>query len=87
MTKFENFAKDHKIKTEKQSTKLKSLNEKMDFFIFRNTKEISMGCVEFINNTFFHFLDTVKVRLQAKNLVEDTSLFFKNRVTDKRKIL
>jgi hypothetical protein len=31
----------------------------------------------------FHFIDTVKVRAQARNLTHDVSLYFKNGVRDK----
>jgi len=85
MSKFENFIKDNKEKRSKESKK-KSLSMNMDLFFFRNMKQLSMGTVEMINNSVFHGLDTLKVRLQAKCLTEDVSLFYKNKVEFKRTI-
>jgi hypothetical protein len=86
MSKFENFIKDNKEKRSKESKK-KSLSMNMELFFFRNMKQLSMGTVEMINNTLFHGLDTLKVRLQAKCLTEDVSLFYKNKVEFNRTIL
>ena len=84
MDKFENFVKDREIISKKERRN-KSLSDNLDLFVFRNIKQLSMGTVEFINNTVFHGLDTLKVRLQAKNMFDDTSLFYKNKVQLKRK--
>lgn len=35
------------------------------------------------HNTFFHFIETIKVRGMARNLVEDVSLYFGNKVQTK----
>jgi hypothetical protein len=83
MSKFEEFKKD-KIKSVVKSAKKKDMAENMDMFVYRNIKEISMGIVELINNTLYHGFDTLKVRLQAKCKIHDTSCFFKNKVDKKR---
>jgi hypothetical protein len=82
--KFESFLKD-KEKTTQKLKKQKNFSENMDLFIFKNVKQLSMGLVEFTNNTLFHGLDTLKVRVQAKCMVEDVALFYKNKVQLKRK--
>ncbi len=84
MSKFENFIKDNEQKRSKGSRN-KTLSMNMDFFIFRNIKQLSMGIVELVNNSLFHGLDTLKVRLQSKCLTDDVSLFYKNKVELKRK--
>jgi len=82
--KFESFIKD-KEKTTLKIKKQKNFSENMDLFIFKNVRQLSMGLVELINNTAFHGLDTLKVRIQAKCMVEDVALFYKNKVQHKRK--
>jgi hypothetical protein len=84
MNKFDNFIKDNPLKQSKDSRR-HTLGMNMEFFFFRNIKQLSMGVVELINNTVFHGLDTLKVRLQAKCLTEDVSQFYKNKVEFKRK--
>lgn len=81
--KFQQFLKD-KQKTI-NSSKNSDFSDKLDSFIFRNIKALSMGLVETFNNTIFHFFDTVKVRLQAKSMIDDVSLFHKNKVIKKSK--
>jgi hypothetical protein len=84
MDKFDSFVKDHKKIATREKAKGK-LHENFDLFFFRNSKQMSMGIVELLNNTVFHGLDTLKVRLQAKSLIEDVSHFYKNKVQHKRK--
>lgn len=79
--KFDNFKNDQN-KYSKEKTN--SLNDKLENIIFRNVKGFSMGIIETFNNSIFHFLDTLKVRIQSKSIAEDVSLFYKNRVMDKR---
>ena len=50
-----------------------NLNDKMESFVFKNMKAISLATVELMNNVLFHYLDTIKVRLQAKAIKDDTS--------------
>ena len=83
MSKFEEFKKD-RIKVYTKDKRQQNLNENMDLFVFRNIKRLCMGSVELINNTLFHGLDTLKVRVQAKCKLHDISLFFKNKVETKR---
>ena len=85
MNKFDIFIKDNPLK-ESRERRHHTLGMNMDFFIFRNIKQLSMGVVELVNNTVFHGLDTLKVRLQAKCLTEDISQFYRNKVEFKRKI-
>jgi hypothetical protein len=83
MSKFEKFAHEHaKIRPRNKDM----LETRMDSFVMKNVKQISLGSVEFLNNTLFHFLDTIKVRIQAKCIADDVSLYFRNQVTKKRKI-
>jgi hypothetical protein len=81
--KFLNFEND--IKNTKDPLKRRA-NDKLEDIIFRYTKEVSMGVIELMNNTVFHFLDTLKVRLQAKNIKEDIALFNRNRVDNRRNV-
>jgi hypothetical protein len=82
--KFLNFENDKKNMKESLKTRL---GYKLEDIVFRYTKEVSMGVIELLNNTVFHFLDTLKVRLQAKNIKEDIALFTRNRVDQRRSIL
>jgi hypothetical protein len=81
--KFEAYIRDKEKSSLKTRTK-KKISQNMDLFIYKNTKQFSMGIVELINNTIFHGLDTLKVRLQAKCMTEDVSQFYKNKVQNKR---
>lgn len=82
MNKFDSFVKDNqRLVKNRKST----LSDNMEAFLFRNTKQVSMGLVELLNNTVFHGLDTLKVRLQAKCIKEDVAHFYKNKVQNKRK--
>ncbi len=83
MNKFENFKKD-RTGQQTNERRQKDMIVNMDLFFYRNIKLISRGIVEFINNTVFHGLDTLKVRLQAKCLTDDVSMFYKNKVEFKR---
>jgi len=82
--KFDSFVKDHN-QTFQTTKRIRNLQDNFDSFFFRNSKQISMGIVELLNNTFFHGLDTLKVRLQAKSIIEDVSHYHKNKVEYKRK--
>jgi hypothetical protein len=45
----------------------------------RYTREIAYMAMESTHNTFFHMIETVKVRAQARNIVTgDISHYFKN---------
>jgi hypothetical protein len=81
--KFLNFEND---KFNKKEPLRKRIKDKFEDIVFRYTKEVSLGVIEMLNNTVFHFLDTLKVRLQAKNLKEDIALFTRNRVDKRRSI-
>jgi hypothetical protein len=51
----------------------------LNSFIARNTKSIAYISTETLHNTIFHFIETVKVRGQARNLKSgDVSHYFKN---------
>jgi hypothetical protein len=80
--KFQNYEND--IRNKKDPLRQR-INDRIEDTMFRFTKEVSMGSVELLNNTLFHFLDTLKVRLQAKNIKEDIALFSRNRVDQKSK--
>jgi hypothetical protein len=50
-------------------------------FVERHFKSLAYISVESTHNIFFHFVDTVKVRAQARNLKSgDISHYFKNKV-------
>ena len=56
----------------------------MNSFVERHFKAMAFCAVETTHNTFFHFIDTVKVRGQARNVVSgDISHYFKNKVQEK----
>ena len=56
----------------------------MNSFAERHYKALTYLAVETSHNTFFHFIETVKVRGQARNLVSgDISHYFKNQVEKK----
>lgn len=42
-------------------------------FYMRYAKELSFCSLEMFHNTFFHFIETIKVRGMARNLIEDVS--------------
>ena len=84
-SKFELFKKDELHKKNSLIKKNYYYHEKLDNFFMVNHKKINLAFLECFNNIFFHALDTIKVRNQAKNIVEDVSLYLKNRVFEKRK--
>lgn len=48
----------------------------------RYSKSLSFVAIEMFHNTLFHFIETVKVRSMARNLVSgDYSGYFANKVT------
>ena len=56
----------------------------MNNFFLRNARLFSYVSLESTHNTLFHFVETVKVRGQARNLVSgDISHYFKNQVEKK----
>jgi len=56
----------------------------LNSFVERNFKEMAFVACESSHATFFHFIDTLKVRGMARNLVSgDISHYFKNRVQEK----
>lgn len=59
---------------------------KLQYFAFTNARLVSFVVVDFCNNFFLHFLDTIKVRNQAKSIFSDTSLYNRNQVTSKGKV-
>lgn len=57
----------------------------MNSFFLRHIKALSYCSLECFHATFFHIIDTVKVRGMARNLkTGDTSYYFKNNVMYKR---
>lgn len=55
-----------------------------DTYLFRNIKMFAFAATEASHNTLFHFIETVKVRGQARNIVTgDISHYFKNQVEKK----
>lgn len=58
---------------------------KANFFISTNIRLTSFVVVDLLNNILLHGLDTLKVRLQAKSIFNDTSLFQTNQVSKKSK--
>lgn len=63
----------------------KVYHEKIDNFFVVNHRKINLALLETFNNIAFHALDTIKVRNQAKNIVEDVAYYTRNRVFEKRK--
>ena len=55
----------------------------IDGFMLKNIKGVSFVALEAFHHSMFHFIDTVKVRSQARNLTHDVSYYFKNQVVDK----
>ena len=56
----------------------------MNSFALRHAKALAFIATESIHNTLFHFIETVKVRGQARNLKGgDVSHYFKNQVEKK----
>lgn len=49
-------------------------------FYVRHAKEVAFVSFECLHATFLHFIDTVKVRGMARNMVQDVSFYFKNQV-------
>jgi len=88
VNQFQNNAKFQKFIQDKEKRKYSSLRkmqilEKFDNHLFRNIKLLTMGGIEFLNNVSLHIFDTIKVRLQAKSIISDISLFHANRVQEK----
>ncbi len=46
----------------------------------RNIKGVAFMTLECFHHTTFHFIDTIKVRYQARNNNQDVCHFFKNKV-------
>jgi len=80
--KFEKFLRDKEKKSFTRIQKMKIFN-KFDNIFFRNSKLITMGGVEFINNVVLHIFDTIKVRIQAKSMFHDISKFHENKINEK----
>jgi hypothetical protein len=82
MSKFDKYVSDKKreIKSSKMKNKFSGY---LDSFLFKNVKELSMGWIEFLNNTILHGFDTIKVRQQAKSMVGDIAMYHKNNVIQK----
>ena len=56
----------------------------MNSFMIRHAKMMTYIALESTHNTLFHFVETVKVRGQARNIVSgDISHYFKNKVETK----
>ena len=49
-----------------------------DSFFIRHAKSLTYCSLEMFHSTFFHFIETIKVRAMARNLTGDVSLYFKN---------
>lgn len=45
-------------------------------FYLRHAKSLTYCFIEMFHATFFHVIDTIKVRGMARNLVDDASLYF-----------
>lgn len=83
-SKFDLYRKE-KIENSSKSKNKKVYHEKMDNFFVVNHRKINLSLLEAFNNIAFHALDTIKVRNQAKNIIEDVALYTRNRVFEKRK--
>lgn len=83
--KFELFRKEQLEKGSSFRKRNKNYHDKLDNFFVINHRKINLAILETFNNVAFHALDTIKVRLQAKSIVEDVGGYMKNRVFDKRK--
>lgn len=83
-SKFDLYRKEQLEKSSKGKNK-KTYHEKIDNFFVMNHRKINLALVEAFNNIAFHALDTIKVRNQAKNIVEDVAYYTRNRVFEKRK--
>ena len=56
----------------------------MNSLLVRHAKTFTYVALESLHNTFFHFVETVKVRGQARNIVSgDISHYFQNKVEKK----
>jgi hypothetical protein len=56
----------------------------LDSFVIRHAKPLGFIAIEVFHNVIFHFVETVKVRGQARNLNSgDVSHYFKNSVEKK----
>lgn len=82
-SKFELYKKEHLGKNSKNKKK-ENYHDKIDNFFVVNHRKINLSLLEAFNNIAFHALDTIKVRNQAKNLVEDVAYYTRNRVFEKR---
>jgi len=83
-SKFDIYRKEQIGKYSKSNEK-RVYHDKLDNFFVVNHRKINLAFIEAFNNIAFHALDTIKVRNQAKNIVEDVSLYLRNRVFEKRK--
>ena len=84
MSKFEKYKKDKNPNYFQK--KMNNLLLKLKEISFLQSKAISMAIVECFSNISFHAFDTFKVRIQARSIFDDNSLFFKNKVNEKSKI-
>lgn len=50
----------------------------------RHGKSLTFCSLEMFHATFFHVVETIKVRGMARNLKDDVSLYFNNKVQTKR---
>jgi len=83
-SKFDLYRKEQ-LESNTKSKNKKVYHGKMDNFFVVNHRKINLALIEAFNNIAFHGLDTIKVRNQAKNIVEDVANYTRNRVFDKRK--
>jgi hypothetical protein len=83
-TKLSNYKQHLLNKEQEEVNKIKqSLSYKINSFIFHNKRLCSFMVIDLCNTIFLHFLDTIKVRNQAKSVISDTSEYFKNDVIRK----
>jgi len=82
-SKFDIYRKDHLEKGLKNKNK-KVYHDKIDNFFVINHRKINLAVLDQFNNIAFHALDTIKVRNQAKNIMEDVAHYTRNRVFEKR---
>ena len=69
----------------KSQTVDEKINPLNNIFL-RNSKALCYVAIETFHNTAVHFIETIKVRAQARNIkTGDPSLYFANGVQTKRK--
>lgn len=62
---------------------ISDIKQYLQYMAFTQPRLASFVVVDFCNNFFLHFLDTIKVRNQARSTFTDTSMFNRNQVTSK----